>query len=415
MKKKFIAIILISLLIIIAGIISIRFLTGEDTWICENGRWVKHGHPSLPMPDEPCGNYNTEFKAELISFKLAPLFAEEKIEVKFNKDVDESTLNSSNIKLWAVGISIGTAGEGEKEDISASINYNYDSKNRTLNITGEHIIGGCVACIYELELTDKVKDVEGNSLVPVTFKQDFNNKEAETEKANIVVTSPKINEKVPFPFKVSGEARVFENTVLIKLKGKDGDVLYEAFTTAQSLDIGLFGPFEKEINFLTKKPKTKDVILEVYWASPKDGSPTDLTAIPLELNLGEISEIKLFYNNNNLDPEVSCNKVFPVERIVSKTQGPARKAVDLLLEGPIWAERDQGFITNINYEVKVNGLNIKDRTAKIDFSKNLEEGVGGSCKVSAIRAQITETLKQFENINNVIISVEGRTEDILQP
>jgi len=35
--------------------------------------------------------------------------------------------------------------------------------------------------------------------------------------------------------------------------------------------------------------------------------------------------------------------------------------------------------------------------------------------VTAIRAQITETLKQFPTVENVVISIDGRTEDILQP
>jgi len=35
--------------------------------------------------------------------------------------------------------------------------------------------------------------------------------------------------------------------------------------------------------------------------------------------------------------------------------------------------------------------------------------------VAAIRAQIRETLKQFPTVDEVIISIDGRTEDILQP
>jgi hypothetical protein len=35
--------------------------------------------------------------------------------------------------------------------------------------------------------------------------------------------------------------------------------------------------------------------------------------------------------------------------------------------------------------------------------------------VAAISAQIRETLKQFSTVKGVIISIDGRTEDILQP
>jgi spore germination protein GerM len=55
MRKILIA---LTILIILIGVLfGLRFLIGgpEDTWICENGKWVKHGNPSSPMPTEPCG------------------------------------------------------------------------------------------------------------------------------------------------------------------------------------------------------------------------------------------------------------------------------------------------------------------------------------------------------------------------
>lgn len=40
-----------------AGVVLVlRFALGgnEDTWICQNGEWVKHGNPSQPQPVIPC-------------------------------------------------------------------------------------------------------------------------------------------------------------------------------------------------------------------------------------------------------------------------------------------------------------------------------------------------------------------------
>lgn len=31
-----------------------RLLTDEDTWLCQNGQWVKHGNPSTPKPTLEC-------------------------------------------------------------------------------------------------------------------------------------------------------------------------------------------------------------------------------------------------------------------------------------------------------------------------------------------------------------------------
>lgn len=45
------------IVLIIFIVLGIRFIFGgsEDTWICVDGGWVKHGVPSAPMPNEPCG------------------------------------------------------------------------------------------------------------------------------------------------------------------------------------------------------------------------------------------------------------------------------------------------------------------------------------------------------------------------
>ena len=40
--------------IIILGFILLIMRGPEDTWICQNGIWVKHGNPSAGMPLKPC-------------------------------------------------------------------------------------------------------------------------------------------------------------------------------------------------------------------------------------------------------------------------------------------------------------------------------------------------------------------------
>jgi hypothetical protein len=125
--------------------------------------------------------------------------------------------------------------------------------------------------------------------------------------------------------------------------------------------------------------------------------------------------LKLFFGNSKLDPEFTCVKVFPVTREAAKTAAPARRALELLFEGPNSEDRSAGYFTSLNQGVAIKSLSIKDGIAYVDFDKKLEEAVGGSCRVVAISAQIKETLKQFDAVKDVVISVEGRTEDILQP
>ncbi len=53
MKKAWKIIIIIAILIIIALAVA-RLATGEDSWICQDGKWTKHGFPSSQKPSEPC-------------------------------------------------------------------------------------------------------------------------------------------------------------------------------------------------------------------------------------------------------------------------------------------------------------------------------------------------------------------------
>lgn len=40
--------------VIIATVFLIRFISPEDTWLCQKGEWVKHGNPNSNKPDSVC-------------------------------------------------------------------------------------------------------------------------------------------------------------------------------------------------------------------------------------------------------------------------------------------------------------------------------------------------------------------------
>lgn len=144
-------------------------------------------------------------------------------------------------------------------------------------------------------------------------------------------------------------------------------------------------------------------------------------AIPTTETTAEASTktmiIKVFFNNPKTDPNwnFECSNVFAVERTISKTDSVAIAAINELLKGPTAAEIAKGYMTNLNSGIKVQKLTIVNSVAKIDFNEQLQFQVGGSCKISAIYAQIKQTLKQFPSVKDVIISINGQTEDILQP
>lgn len=152
-------------------------------------------------------------------------------------------------------------------------------------------------------------------------------------------------------------------------------------------------------------PNKKCEQLEVSDASGKN-SQQDETLVT----------VKLFFSNIKTDPQaMNCNKTYPAEREIIETDDLIIKTMETLLLGPDDEEKESGFVTSINSGVKIRSFKIENGVAKIDFNDTLEFQVGGSCRVAAISSQIRETLRQFSEINDVIISIDGRTEDILQP
>ncbi len=123
-----------------------------------------------------------------------------------------------------------------------------------------------------------------------------------------------------------------------------------------------------------------------------------------------------FFSNSGKNPvALDCGKVFPVKREIVKTQTVVEAALNELLKGPTEEEKTQGYFTSINSGVKIQTLSMIDGVVTVNFDEQLEFQVGGSCRVAAIRVQITDTLMQFPTVNSVIISIDDRTEDILQP
>ena len=93
----------------------------------------------------------------------------------------------------------------------------------------------------------------------------------------------------------------------------------------------------------------------------------------------------------------------------------ARAALMELFAGPTASETAQGYSSSIKPGVMIKSLTITNGTARVDLNQAVQEGVAGACLVTSIRTQIEKTLKQFSTVRNVIIAVNGKTDDVLQP
>lgn len=75
--KKFLLLLLIVVAIGLSAIFVGRFLFGgdEDTWICVNNQWLKHGNPNSPVPQTGCGSVEDKWQQQTVeeiglSFKI---------------------------------------------------------------------------------------------------------------------------------------------------------------------------------------------------------------------------------------------------------------------------------------------------------------------------------------------------------
>gem|GEM_PF-503439 len=230
----------------------------------------------------------------------------------------------------------------------------------------------------------------------------------------IVVYTPAPHETVSGSVAVSGTARVFENQFLIQLVDASGKVLAQESAYAHAPDVGQYGDFS--LTMVIPASASGTVVLKAFDPSPKDGSPLGLVEIPITIasGNGETSVVKVFWGKTG-ESDTECSRVFAVDRSINATSSVARAALTALLAGPTDAEKASGYFSSIPSGVRIQKLSITNGVAAADFDETLERAVGGSCRVAAIYAQLTRTLLQFPSVRNVVVSIDGRTQDILQP
>ncbi len=84
-----------------------------------------------------------------------------------------------------------------------------------------------------------------------------------------------------------------------------------------------------------------------------------------------------------------------------------------LLAGPTEEEKEEGYSTAIDENTTLLSFHTENGVGYADFSSELD--ASGSATVTMIREQIERTLTQFDAVDEVVISIQGETEDILQP
>ncbi len=132
--------------------------------------------------------------------------------------------------------------------------------------------------------------------------------------------------------------------------------------------------------------------------APADTTTTEpgqaTTTVPAE----ETTELRVYF--------AMGEKVQPVHRQIPKTEAVAAAAVEALLEGPTPSEADVGLTTAIPADTLFLGVNIADKVATVDLSKEYESG-GGTLSMAMRLAQVVYTLTQFPTVEAVQFKLDG--------
>lgn len=148
------------------------------------------------------------------------------------------------------------------------------------------------------------------------------------------------------------------------------------------------------------------ILVKVY-----DGSLPSNSASAFEWE----KSVNIYVGNSERGSSEDCAKVFPLARTIINAENLGPGSLEALLKGVSEKEKSDGYFTSLNEEVLIQGFEVVEKVAYVDFSSKFNEGVGGSCKVTSIKSQIENTLNNLPNIDSVVISVNGETEGILEP
>lgn len=123
--------------------------------------------------------------------------------------------------------------------------------------------------------------------------------------------------------------------------------------------------------------------------------------------------IFVYYSNERLAEEgnTDCSVVFPVERLIIKTDDPATAALEKLFLGPTPYEMANGYSSFFSYFTRdaLKSVTVKDGTAYVNLTdlREVIPNASASCGSAAFLASMQRTLWQFPEITRVLFAIDG--------
>ena len=204
---------------------------------------------------------------------------------------------------------------------------------------------------------------------------------------------------------VSGRARTFENTVQVRARNAEGNIIAAEHVMSVG-EMGHHNPYTAEL-WITRDPGPR-LTVEAFEYSAKDGSVRSLTSkvVPYDV---ERMRLTLYLPVGN-----DCIETRAFARVVPKSVSMARLLVESLIAGPDGGEKAAGAVFPFPQGSDVNSVVLRDGALTVDFNERLRN-VGGSCAATAIRHSVTRTLSQLPAVRRVVITAGGSEKLALQP
>jgi spore germination protein GerM len=131
--------------------------------------------------------------------------------------------------------------------------------------------------------------------------------------------------------------------------------------------------------------------------------------------------VKVYFGNEKRNPNSDpCGLVFPVKRVIPKTSGVARAALEQLFAGPTEKEKTEGYHSWFSPATRgvLKSVVVKNRTAYVNFKPDafaiLPGSISTSCGSSQFLSEMEKTLLQFPSIKKVFFAVDGNPQEFYE-
>jgi germination protein M len=165
----------------------------------------------------------------------------------------------------------------------------------------------------------------------------------------------------------------------------------------------------------TTAPKTappQEVVISVEKPSEPPQKPGTGTSAPPAKPAAKTRQARLFFIAVDSGGGIQLKGVI---RPVAYVDAPLTSTLEALLKGPTPTEVNQGLISLISPQTRLNRVYVKQETAYLDFSEAFRFNSLGKEGLEAQLKQVVYSATEFPTVKRVQILIDGRTADYLGP